>query len=103
MQHWCPVTLDVRDLLVRSADRFEFGEVAVTVLVEGPWCRADQIVGSDEIGFTRIAEPFLSPAAIAGHDVIDLLVRQLCHQNAYDDAAVDHRCCHEGGRGAARW
>ena len=60
------------------------------------------MVGPDEIGLARVAEPFLPPAAAAGDDVVDLLVRQLRDQHADDDALVDHRRCHEGDRRAAR-
>ena len=49
------------------------------------------MIGPDEIGLARVAEPFLPPAAIAGDDVVDLLVRQLRDQHADDDALVDHR------------
>ena len=44
----------------------------------------------------------LPPAAAAGDDVVDLLVRQLRDQHAGDDALFDHRCSHEGNRRAAR-
>ena len=103
MQHRCPVALDGGDLLVRGAGGLELGEVVVAILVERPRAGAHQIVGPDEIGLARVAEPFLAPAAIAGHDVVDLLVRQLRDQHADDDALVDHRRRHEGDRRAARW
>ena len=102
MQHRRPVALDGGDLLVRGAAGLELGEVVVAILVERPRAGAHQIVGPDEIGLARGAEPFLAPAAIAGHDVVDLLVRQLRDQHADDDALVDHRRRHEGDRRAAR-
>ena len=60
------------------------------------------MVRPDEIGLARVAKPFLPPAATAGDDVVDLLVRQLRDQHADDDALVDHRRRHEGNRRAAR-
>ena len=103
MQHRRPVALDGRNLLVRGAGGLQLGKVEVAILVEGPRAGAHQIVGPDEVGLTRGAEPFLAPAAAAGHDGVDLLVRQLRDQHADDDALVDHRRRHEGDGCAARW
>ena len=60
------------------------------------------MVGAYEIGLARVAESVLPPAAAAGDDVVDLLVRQLRDQHADDDALVDDRCSHEGDRRTAR-
>ena len=35
------------------------------------------MVRPDQVRLTCGAEPFLEPAAITGHDVIDLVIRQL--------------------------
>ena len=59
------------------------------------------MIGAYEIGLTGVAEPFLPPAATAGDNVVDLIVRQLRDQHADDDALVDHRSSHEGDRCAA--
>ena len=103
MQHRRPVTLDGGDLLVRDADGLELGEVVLTILVERPRAGAHQVIGSDEIGLARVAEPFLPPAATAGDDVVDLLVGQLRDQHANDDAPVNHRRRHERDRRFSRW
>ena len=60
------------------------------------------MVRPHQIGLAGVAESVLPPAAAAGDDVVDFLVRQLRDQHAGDDALVDHRCSHEGNRRAAR-
>ncbi len=60
------------------------------------------MVGADEVGLAGGAESVLAPASIAGHDIVDLLDRQLRDQHADDDTLVDHRRRHEGDGGAAR-
>ena len=55
-----------------------------------------------KVGLARRAKSFLTPAAVAGYDLIDLLVRQLRNQYADDDALVDHGRRHEGDGRAAR-
>ena len=102
MQHRCAVTADSIDVLVQLAATLQLGEVLVGVLVERPRARAHETVGPDEIGLASGAEAVLSPVSVAGHDIVDLLDRQLRDQHGDHDTLVDHRRRHEGGGRTAR-
>ena len=82
MQHRRAVAADGVDVLVRLAAALQLGEVLVAVLVERPRAGAHETVGPDEIGLAGGAEAVLPPAPVAGHDIVDLLDRQLRDQHA---------------------